>query len=188
MDISINEITSGLALRVDGQIFFVTEYSHVKPGKGAAFVRVRLKNIKTDLVIEKTFRSADKLENVFLEEKEVQYLYRSGDVLHFMDQETFEEIVVSEENIGEGVKYLQDNLDVTAIFCDHKLAKIVLPNFIIANIVETEPGFKGDTSKAGTKSAKIDTGATIQVPLFINVGDWVKIDTRTGEYVERVQR
>ena len=189
MATTINEITSGMALRLDDQVYIVIEYHHVKPGKGSAFVRVRLKNIKTDLVVEKTFRSAEKLETVYLEEKTVQYLYRSGDSFHFMDQETFEELVISQEYIGEGVKFLQDNLNVTAVFCDYKIQKIVLPNFIIVNIVETEPGFKGDSSRAGTKPAKIDTGATIQVPLFMSIGDWVKIDTRSGGgYIERVQK
>lgn len=188
MAIGINEITSGLALRVDDQIFLVVDYNHVKPGKGSAFVRVKLKNMKTDLVIERTFRNADKMETVFLEEKAVQYLYQAGNSFHFMDQETFEELVISKEEVGEAVKYLQENLDVTAVFCDHKLQKVVLPNFLVVNIVETEPGFKGDSSRAGTKPAKIDTGAMIQVPLFINPGDSVKIDTRAGEYVERVQK
>ena len=175
-------------IRLDNQIYLVVDYNHVKPGKGSAFVKVRLKNLKTDLVMEKTFRSADRLEPIFLEEKTAQYLYRTGDTFHFMDQETFEELAISKEYMGDTVNYLQDNLNVTAVYCDHKLQKIILPNFLIGKIVETEPGFKGDSSRAGTKPAKTDTGATIQVPLFINVGDWVKIDTRSAQYVERVQK
>lgn len=188
MALSINEITGGMALRVEDQIYIISDYSHVKPGKGAAFVRVKLKNLKTDLVIERTFRTADKLDEAFLEEKTMQYLYRAGDSFHFMDQETFEEMILTGEYIGEGAKYLQDNLNVTVVFCDHKIQKVILPNFIIAKIVETEPGFKGDSSRAGTKPARIDTGATVPVPLFINVGDRIKIDTRSDQYVERVQK
>ncbi|MFH1360569.1 MAG: elongation factor P [Candidatus Omnitrophota bacterium] len=188
MTISINQITSGLGLRLNNDIYIVTEYHHVKPGKGAAFVRVKLKNFKSDLTIERTYKSSEKLEDVFLEQKTLQYLYRSQDIFHFMDQHTFEESVLSRNQLGDVISYLQENADVTAIFCEHKLQKVTLPNFIIAQIVETEPGFKGDTSKAGTKPAKIDAGAIAQVPLFINQGDWIKIDTRTGQYVERVQK
>lgn len=188
MAASINEITSGIALRVEGENYIVVDYSHVKPGKGAAFVRVRLKNMKTDLVLERTFRNSDKLEVLFLEDRNLQYQYRAGDSYHFMDQETFEELVVPEADIGNAVKYLQDNISVIATFCDHKLQRISLPNFIIAQVAETEPGFKGDSSKAGNKPAKIDTGAMVPVPLFINVGDWIKVDTRSDVYIERVQK
>ena len=188
MALSINEITSGIALKVEDQIYIVSDYNHVKPGKGAAFVRVKLKHMKTDLVIERTFRSAEKLDEVFLEERKVQFSYRTGDTFHFIDQETFEELLIAKADLGSSEKYLQDNLDVTTVFCDHKFQKIVLPNFIVAKILETDPGFKGDSSRAGNKPAKIDTGANVQVPLFINVGDWVKIDTRVDQYVERVQK
>ena len=188
MAFSITDITGGMALLVEGQTFVVVDYNHVKPGKGAAFVRVRLKNMRTDMVIEKTFRGSDRLEEVSLEEKKVQYLYKAGNMYHFMDQETYEEVTAGEEHLGSGVKYLQDNLNVVAVFCDSKLQKILLPNFVTTRIIETEPGIKGDSSRAGTKSAKIDTGASVQVPLFVNAGDWVKIDTRSDTYVERVQK
>ena len=128
------------------------------------------------------------MEEALLEEKEVQYLYRAGNTFHFMDQETYEELAISESDVGSGVKYLQDNISVTAVYCDHKFQRIVLPNFITAQIIETEPGIRGDSSRAGTKLAKIDTGATVQVPLFINSGDKIKIDTRSDSYVERVQK
>lgn len=188
MNISINQISSGIALKVDDQIYLVTDYNHVKPGKGSAFVRVKLKNMRTDLVVERTFRSAETLEEVPLDEKRAHFTYRDGDTFHFMDQETFEEISINKEFVGEAVKYLQDNAEVTIVFCDHKVQKVYLPNFIIAQITEAEPGFKGDSSRAGNKPAKIDTGATVQVPLFINPGDWIKIDTRSDQYVERVQK
>jgi len=190
MGIGINEIEGGMALRVEDQLFLVLDYSHVKPCKGSAFVRVRLKNMKTDLVIERTFRSNDTLDVADLEEKKAQYLYRTGDVFHFMDQESYEEIAIPKESLGGAINFLQDNLNVVAVYCDHKIQSVLLPNFMTVHIVETDPGFKGDSSRAGTKPAKVDTGATVQVPLFINQGDWIKIDTRSGDgqYVERVQK
>ena len=190
MGVGINEITGGMALRVEDQLFLVVDYNHVKPGKGSAFVRVKLKNMKTDLVIERTFRSNDSLDVADLEEKKVQYLYRAGDIFHFMDQETYEEVTIPEKSLGNAINFSQDNLIVGAIYCDHKIQSIVLPNFMTAQVVEADPGFKGDSSRAGTKPAKIDTGATVQVPLFINQGDWIRIDTRSGDgqYVERVQK
>lgn len=188
MTISINQISSGMGLRIGNDIFMVTEYNHVKPGKGSAFVRVRLKNIKTQQVLERTFKTADKLDDVKLDERKLQNLYRSGDVFHFMDCTSFEERVVSIEVLGDAIKFLQDNCEVTGICYDHDVLKIILPTFITAKIVETEPGFKGDSSKAGTKPATIDTGALVQVPLFVNIGDHIKIDTRTGSYVERVKK
>jgi len=186
--ISINQLSSGIALRLNGDIFIVQDYNHVKPGKGSAFVRVKLRNIKTQHVLEKTFKPADKLEEVPLEEKRLQNLYRSNDGIHMMDLRSYEQYVIPDQAVGEDIKFLQDNLEVTGIFVGHEVLKIVLPIFINAEITHTEPGFKGDSTKAGTKPATIDTGATIQVPLFVNIGDIVKIDTRTGAYVERAQK
>lgn len=166
----------------------VTDYSHVKPGKGSAFVRVKLKNIKTQQVLEKTFKTADKLDDVLLVEKKLQNLYRSGESFHFMDCTSYEETIVSKNVVGDAIRFLQDNLEVTGICYNNDVLKIVLPMFITAEIIHTEPGFKGDSTRAGTKPATIDTGTLLQVPLFIDIGDRVKIDTRTGSYVERVQR
>ena len=188
MTISINQITSGIGLLINGAVYTVVDYSHVKPGKGSAFVRVKMKNIKTDQTLERTFKTADKLEDVSLEERKLQNLYRIGDTFHFMDNTTYEEVVFSVEQIGDSIKFLQDNLEVTGLYCNHKIQKITLPIFINAEITQTEPGFKGDSSKAGTKPAVIDTGAMIQVPLFVDIGDFVKIDTRTGSYVERIKK
>jgi elongation factor P len=186
--ISINQISSGTGLRINGEIFLVTEYSHVKPGKGSAFVRVKMKNVRTQQVLERTFKTADKLDDVFLEERKLQNLYRSGDDFHFMDCASYEQKVLSKDILGDAIDFLQDHLEVTGICYGDEVLKIVLPTFIIAEITQTEPGFKGDSSRAGTKPATIDTGVTIQVPLFVNIGDRVKIDTRTGSYVERVNR
>ncbi len=188
MAISINQITSGLGLLINGDVYIVEEYHHVKPGKGSAFVRVKLRNLHTDQVIERTFKSSDKLEDVFLEEKKLQYLYRAGEEFHFMDHSTFEEQIIHEDKLGNVLNFLQDNLEVTGVFHDGQVVKIILPTFIIAEIVEAEPGVKGDSARAGTKPAKIETGAVVQVPLFVEKGDRVKVDTRTGQYVERVQK
>jgi len=186
--ISINQINSGTALFIDGNIYLVTEFQHVKPGKGGAFAKVKLKNVKTQQVMERTLRSSDKVDEVHLEEKKLQHLYQSGEVIHFMDLANYEEIAVSKKLVDDEIKFLQDNLEVKGLFYKNKILKIDLPIFIEAEIMHTEPGFKGDSSKAGTKPGQIDTGTTIQIPLFIEIGDKVKIDTRTGQYVERVKR
>jgi elongation factor P len=184
--LSINEIKSGVTVLVDGEVHIVIETQHVKPGKGAAFVRVKLRNLKNSSIQERTFRGDEKIEEAFVEERRLQYLYASGNLFHFMDQDNFEEITVSQDNLGDKNKFLKDNLDVTGYFYKNESLNINLPNFIEFEVVHTEPGIKGDTAKSGTKPAQIETGATVQVPLFINVGDKIKIDTRTGEYVERV--
>ena len=190
MTITINEIKTGMGLVIGDNIWMVNEVNHIKPGKGAAFVRCRLKNLKTESVQEMTFRASDKLEEAYLEEKNLTYQYNAGDTFHFMDTEAYEEMTISRDQLGEAVKFLQDNMEVTAVCFKSKIIKVILPNFLVTQIVETEPGFKGDSSRAGTKPAKIDSGAYVQVPLFINIGDWVKIDTRDGEgqYVERVNK
>jgi elongation factor P len=159
----------------------------VKPGKGSAFVRVKLRNIKTQQVLERTFKTADKLDDVVLEERRLQNLYKSGDSYHFMDNKSFEEIVIHQDVIGEAVRFLQDNIEVIGVCYNNEVLKVELPTFITAEIIQTEPGFKGDSSKSGTKPATIDTGAAIQVPLFVGVGERIKVDTRTGSYVERVK-
>jgi elongation factor P len=184
--VSINEIKSGLTILVDGDIYQVIEYQHVKPGKGGAFVRTKLRNLRNGNVQEKTFRGDEKIEEAFIEERKLQYQYESGGIYHFVDQENFEEITIAKEYLGDKIKFLKDNLEVDAYFYKHETLNINLPNFIEVKIIHTEPGIKGDTAKSGTKPAKIETGATIQVPLFIDIEDKIKVDTRTGEYVERV--
>lgn len=186
MALSINEIKAGLTIFVDNAVWIVLECQHVKPGKGAAFVRVKMRNLKNSAVQDKTFRSEEKIEEAFVEEKKLQYLYNSGGVYHFMDQETYEDITITEEDIGEKKKFLKDNLEVSAYYYKNEILNVSLPNFIELQITHTEPGIKGDTAKSGSKPATTETGAVIQVPLFIDVGDKVKIDTRTGAYVERV--
>jgi elongation factor P len=175
-------------LNVDGNICTIVDFNHVKPAKGSAFVRIKLRNLQTGLVIERTYRSAETLDDIPLEERRMQYLYNTGDAYHFMDQTTFEEHVIQKEKIGELIPFLLDNMEVYGLVHNDKVLKVELPNFIVTKITESEPGVKGDSSKSNSKPAKIETGATIQVPLFINVGDDIKIDTRSGEYVERVKR
>ena len=188
MAITINELENGMGLVVDGQLFFVTELNHVKPGKGSAFVRVRLKNIRTEAVLERTYRTAETLEEADLERRRMQFTYVIGDEYHFMDQSSFEDTVISKPLLGDGVKYLQDNMEVETILYKNQVVKVDVPNFIIATVVEADPGLKGDSSRAGYKPAKIDTGASVSVPLFIGQGETIKVDTRTGVYVERVKK
>lgn len=186
MALSINEIKSGLTILVDNQVWVVVEAQHIKPGKGAAFTRARLRSLKNDSVQEKTFRGDEKIEEAYVEEKKLQYQYNSGGMYHFMDQETYEEIAISEEDMKGKTKFLKDNMELTAYYYKEAVLYVALPNFIEVTITHTEPGIKGDTAKSGTKAAGIETGATIQVPLFINEGDTIKLDTRDGSYIERI--
>lgn len=185
MGVSINEVKAGITILADGQVYIVVQTQHVKPGKGAAFVRVKLRNLKNGSIQEKTFRGNEKLETAFIEEKKLQYLYSSGSIYHFMDQDNFEEITIPKEDIAEKSKFLKDELEVTAYFYKNEILNINLPNIIEFKVIHTEPGIKGDTAKSGMKSAQIETGLTVEVPLFINIGDIIKVDTRTSEYVER---
>lgn len=186
MALSINEIKVGHTILVDGDVYAAIDIHHVKPGKGSAFVRVKIRKLKNNSVLERTFRGDEKIEQAFVEERKLQYLYFSGDMFHFMDQDTFEEIDISAEALGENKMFLKDNLAVSGYFYQHETLNVSLPNFVEYAITHTEPGIKGDTAKSGNKPAEIETGATVQVPLFINEGDIVKVDTRTGTYVERV--
>jgi len=188
--ISINEVESGMGLLIDGQIYIVGEYVHVKPAKGSAFVRIKMKSVKTGNVLERTYRTAEKLDDVPLDERRMQYQYRSGDEFHFMDEESYEQVTMQAKDLEENfIKLLQENMRVIGLCYEHQVLRMSLPNFMVCQVVGTEPGIRGDSSRSGNKPATIDTGALINVPLFINKGDWIKIDTRTGgEYVERVQK
>jgi len=183
---SINDIKTGLTILVDGQAHIVLDTQHVKPGKGAAFVRAKVKNLKTGAIQERTFRGDEKIDEAFIDERKLQYLYASSHMYHFMDQQNFEEVAVSEDVLGDKMKFLKDNIEVVAYSYNSEILNVNLPNFIEVTIVHTEPGIKGDTAKSGTKPAEIETGAIIQVPLFIDNDDRIKIDTRTGGYVERI--
>lgn len=186
MALSINEIKAGITILVDNEAYVAIETQHVKPGKGAAFVRVKIRNLKNNSVQERTFRGDEKIEPAFIEEKKLQYQYATADMYHFMDLDNFEDISIPLEAIGNKVKFLKDNLEVNAYYYKNEVLNISLPNFISFEITHTEPGIKGDTAKSGTKPAEIETGAIIQVPLFINKGDRIRVDTRSEAYVERV--
>ena len=186
MALSINDVKSGVTILVDNDAYIVIDAQHVKPGKGAAFVRAKIRNLKNGSIQEKTFRGDEKIEQAFIEERKLQYQYNSGGLYHFMDQDNFEEVSLAEEVIGDKKKFLKDNLEVSGFFYKGEPLNVNLPNFIEVEIMHSEPAIKGDTAKSGTKPVEIETGAIIQVPLFINQGDKIKVDTRSGQYVERV--
>lgn len=187
MMISTNDFKNGMTIDYDGQLYEVLYFQHVKPGKGQAFVRTKLKNLYTGAIIDKTFRAGEKVEQAILDTKKMQYLYKDTHY-NFMDTETFEQIPISEEYIGDKKKFLLENMEVMVIFYKGKPVSIELPFFIEAKVIRTEPGLKGDSVTTSYKPAEIETGAKIQVPLFIEEGDVVKIDTRTQEYITRVNR
>ena len=164
----------------------MVEFQHVKPGKGGAFVRTKLKSLLTGNVLEKTFRSGEKVGKPQLEEKEMQYLYSSDKQYHFMDTETYEQLFLTEDQLGNSRNYLQENIVAKVLFYNGQPIGVELPIFVELRIVETDPGVRGDTASGGTKPAVLETGATVQVPLFLNIDDTIKVDTRSGEYIERV--
>ncbi|RMH38872.1 MAG: elongation factor P [Deltaproteobacteria bacterium] len=182
-----SDIRKGLKVLMDGQPYTVVEFQFVKPGKGSAFTRTKFKNLLTGAVIEKNIRSGEKLEPANVEEKTMQYLYADGDDFVFMDTQTYEQVTVSGDVVGEDADLLLDNAECTVLFFNERAVGVTLPTFIVVKIVESEPAVKGDTATNVTKPAKIETGATVQVPLFINEGDTIKVDTRTRQYVERVK-
>ena len=188
MTVSINQLKTGLTIVINHMVYQIIDLQHVKPGKGAAFVRSRLRNIKIGTVIERTFRGDEKIEEAFVEEKKLQYLYHKDNLYYFMDQETFEELILDQNILKDNIMFFKDNLEVTALIYNHEILNINLPNFINLRVEYTEPGTKGDTVKAGTKLAKLETGAEIQVPLFVDSGTLIKVDTRTKQYVERANK
>ncbi len=184
---STNEFRKGLKVEIDGEPFVIVDYQHVKPGKGNAFVRTKLKSLITGNVLDKTFKSGEKVGRPDLETKSVQYLYRDGEDFVFMDNQTYDQFNVPAEHLGEAAKFMKENMDAELLFYKGKAIDIQIPNFLEFKVVKTEPGVKGDTVSGATKPAEIETGAVIQVPLFIEEGDIIKVDTRSGKYVERVK-
>ena len=182
-----SDIRKGLKVLIDGHPFTVVEFQFVKPGKGSAFTRTKFKNLLTGGVVEKNIRSGERLEPANVEEREMQYLYREGEAFVFMDQSTYEQVHVNADVVGDGHDMLLDNLLCAVLFFNDRPVDVTLPNFIEVEIASTEPGARGDTSGNVTKPAKISTGAEIAVPLFINEGNVVRVDTRTKQYVERVK-
>jgi elongation factor P len=186
MAVDTSQFRNGLKIELDGEPFVMTYFQHVKPGKGGAFVRTKVKNLKTGRVLDRTFRSGEKLDEADVEEKTMQYLYADGDSLVFMDTQTYDQLPFSREQVGAGIQFLKENLEVQVVFWRGQPITLDLPAFIEATVSQTDPGMKGDTASGATKPATLETGATVQVPLFIKEGETVRVDTRTGEYVERV--
>ncbi len=184
--ISAGDFRNGATFELDSQIFQVVEFQHVKPGKGAAFVRTKLKNIITGATVERTFNPADKMPKAHIERKDMQYLYNDGDLYYFMDTETYEQIALGKDKLGDSLKFVKENISVKILSHKENVFGIEPPTFVELEITATEPGFKGDTATNTTKPATVETGVVIKVPLFVNQGDVIKIDTRTGEYIERV--
>jgi elongation factor P len=179
------DLRPGVKVELDGVPYVVLDYQWVKPGKGGAFMRTKLKNMKTGAIIDRTFRTEEKIPRAEIEERKVQFLYRREDVYHFMDTASFEQFSMVEKQLGAVSGFLAEGLVISILFFKGEPVEVVLPTFVDLTVAETEPGVRGDTATGGSKPAKLETGAVIQVPLFINAGDRVRVDTRTGSYVER---
>jgi len=184
--ISTADFRTGLTIEYDGSIFQIIEFQHVKPGKGGAFVRSRLRNLRTGAVIDKTFRAGERMEQAVIRRLPMQYLYRAGDDYVFMDTETFDQITLDADAVGEGVKYLKPDMEVAVTSYEEETLGLELPNTVELVVAQTDPGLRGDTASGGSKPATLETGAVVTVPLFINEGDLIRVDTRSGKYLERV--
>ncbi len=183
--ISAGDFRNGVTFEYDGSVYQIIEFQHVKPGKGAAFVRTKIKNVISGGVVEKTFSPTDKMPKAHIERKDMEYLYNDGDLFYFMDPETYEQIPVSADQLGDALKFVKENMQVKILSYKGNIFGIEPPNFVELAITETEPGFAGNTATGATKPATLETGAVIQVPLFIDNGEVIKVDTRTGEYMGR---
>ena len=184
--ISAGDFRNGVTIELEGNIYQIIEFQHVKPGKGAAFVRTKLKNIKSGGVVEKAFRPTEKCPTARIDRKDMQYLYADGDLFYFMDVETYDQIALDAASIGDALKFVKENEMVKMCSHNGNVFAVEPPLFVELEITETEPGFKGDTATGASKPATVETGAVVSVPLFVNQGDVIKIDTRTGEYLSRV--
>jgi len=184
--ISTNDFRTGLTIDLDGDAYQVIDFQHVKPGKGSPFVRSKLRNIRTGAIIERTFNAGEKLPRAHVERREVQYLYKDSESYYFMDMESFDQIPLTEEKLGDAVKYLKENITIHIVMYQERPIGVDLPNYVDLEVIETSPGIKGDTATGGSKPATLETGYIVNVPLFINVGDVLQIDTRSGLYLKRV--
>ena len=179
------DFKNGVTFEMDGNVLQVLEFQHVKPGKGAAFVRTKLRNVITGAVVEKTFNPTDKFENAYVERKDMQYLYSDGDLYYFMDMENYEQLPIGADKLSDNFKFVKENMMCKIISYKGNVFGVEPPMFVELEVTDTEPGFKGDTATGASKPATLETGAQIKVPLFMNIGDMLRIDTRTGEYLER---
>jgi len=184
--ISASEFRNGVTVEIDGAIFTIIEFQHVKPGKGAAFVRTKLKNLVSGGIVERTFRPTEKMPRAHIDRLDMQYLYSDGELYHFMDNESFEQMALNASDVGDTLKYVKENEMVKILSHNGNVFGIEPPTQVELSITDTEPGFKGDTATGATKQATLETGAVVNVPLFINPGETIKVDTRTGEYMGRV--
>ncbi|MGD9473423.1 MAG: elongation factor P [Eubacteriaceae bacterium] len=184
--VSAGDFKKGVTFEMDGNVFTIVEFQHVKPGKGAAFVRTKIKNVISGAVVEKSFSPTERYPKAQVETREMQYLYEDGGLYYFMDAETYEQIPLNYEQVEEAMKYLKENDNATVKSLKGVAFSVAAPNFVELEVTQTDPGFKGDTATGANKPATVETGATINVPLFVETGDVIRIDTRTGEYMERV--
>ncbi|MDR3592993.1 MAG: elongation factor P [Negativicutes bacterium] len=183
--ISSNDFRTGVTIELDGGVWQIVDFQHVKPGKGAAFVRAKMKNVKTGAVVERTFNAGEKVPKAHVDNRQMQYLYESDEQFNFMDNETYEQITLGSEQLGDAKKFLKENMSIGVLLFQGIVIGIELPNSVELAVVETDPGIRGDTATGGTKPATLETGYVVKVPLFINIGDVLRIDTRTGDYMER---
>ncbi len=184
--ISVGDFRKGITVEIDGQVWNVVDFQHVKPGKGAAFVRTKLKNVMTGSVLERTFNPTEKYPRAMVERKDMQYLYSDGDLYYFMDMESYEQLPLNHDIVEDALPYMKENMNISIRFYKGEAFSVEAPNFVELTVTDTDPGFKGDTATSGSKPATLETGAKVTVPLFVNVGDVIKVDTRTGEYMERM--
>ncbi len=184
--IMAGDFRKGITVEIDGNVWSVVDFQHVKPGKGAAFVRTKLKNVMTGAVLERTFNPSDKYPKAHIETKEMQYLYNDGELYYFMDTETYEQLPLNRDQVEDAINYIVENMNVTVRFFKGNPFSVEAPNFVELTITECEPGVRGDTATGASKPATLETGARVTVPLFVNEGDKIRVDTRTGEYMERV--
>jgi len=183
--VTAGDFRKGLTVEWEGGVWVIVDFQHVKPGKGAAFVRTKIKNIMTGAVVERSFNPTDKMPRAIIETKEMNYLYKDGDLYYFMDTETYEQFPLSHEQVEDAIPYVKENTTVQVRFFKGSAFSVEAPNFVILEVTDTEPGFKGDTASNTYKPAKLETGLEVMVPLFINIGDMIRVDTRSGEYMER---
>ncbi|MEI3416229.1 MAG: elongation factor P [Christensenellaceae bacterium] len=184
--VTAGDFRKGMTVEIDGQVWMVVDFLHVKPGKGAAFVRTKLKNVMTGSVLERTFNPSDKFPRAMIERKTMEYLYSDGGLYYFMDLETYEQLPLNEALVADALPFIKENMQVTIQFYNGAAFSVEAPNFVELEVTETDPNFKGDTATGGNKPAILETGARIMVPMFVNVGDRIRVDTRTQEYMERV--
>ena len=185
--ITTSQFKNGTHIEVEGQVFRILDFQHVKPGKGQAFVRSKLKNLATGAVLDKTFRAGEKVRSIHTETRRMQYLYSDGDAYHFMDTETYDQFTVSAALLGDDARYLVENTEVFVSSHENEILGVDLPVTVDLRVTQTDPGFAGDTATGAKKAATVETGLVVQVPLFVNEGDLLRVDTRTGDYVTRVQ-